>query len=83
MDGERQYHLAQGNVGRHRAPVHDPLIAGVAWSLEEINALADASPGFVWRLQTDDGDATAVRAFDDDTILINLSVWASLGDLAD
>ncbi len=83
MGDERQHHLAQVNVGRLRAPIDDPLIAGFAGALEEINALADASPGFVWRLQTDDGDATAMRAFDDDTILINLSVWTSLEALAD
>lgn len=46
--------------------------------LEPVNALADASPGFVWRLQTDDGDATAIRAFDDDRILVNASVWESM-----
>ncbi len=83
MGGERQYHLAQVNVGRLRAPIDDPLIAGFAGALEEINALADAARGFVWRLQTDDGDATAVRAFPDDTVLINLSVWTSLEALGD
>lgn len=77
------HHLAQVNVGRLRAPIDDPLIAGFAGALEEINALADAAPGFVWRLQTEEGDATAVRAFEDDTILINLSVWTSLDALAD
>lgn len=47
-------------------------------ALEPLNALADRSPGFVWRLQTDAGDATAVRAFDDERMLVNLSVWQSL-----
>jgi len=72
------YHLAQANVGRLLEPLDHPCIAGfVAW-LGPLNALADASPGFVWRLQTDAGDATAVRAFDDDdTLLINMSVWES------
>lgn len=77
------FHLAQLNVGRLRAPIDDPLIAGFAGALEEINALADAAPGFVWRLQTEDGDATAIRAFADDTILVNLSVWTSLEALGD
>jgi hypothetical protein len=45
--------------------------------LEEINALAERSPGFVWRFQTEDGDATAVRPYDDDRILVNFSVWES------
>ena len=83
MGDAQQHHLAQVNVGRLRAPMDDALIAGFAGALEEINALADAAPGFVWRLQTEEGDATAVRAFADDTILINLSVWTSLETLAD
>ena len=49
--------------------------------LPEINALAEQSPGFVWRLQTEDGDATAVRPYEDRRILINLSVWEDLGAL--
>jgi Domain of unknown function (DUF3291) len=49
--------------------------------LAEINALADRSPGFVWRLQTEDGDATAVRPYDDALILINMSVWTDLESL--
>ncbi len=51
--------------------------------LEELNRLADESPGFVWRMQTEDGDNTAVRAFDDDMILINMSVWESFESLYD
>ena len=44
-------------------------------ALAEINALADASPGFVWRFQTEEGNATAERPFDDESILVNLSTW--------
>jgi hypothetical protein len=61
-----------------RAPLHDPIMAGFVAQLAHINAVADASPGFVWRLQTEDGDATAVRAFDDERILVNMSLWESL-----
>ena len=71
-------HLAQINVGRLLAPIDAPETAAFAEALDPVNALADASPGFVWRLQTKDGNATAVRAFEDDTILVNLSVWESL-----
>jgi hypothetical protein len=74
-------HLAQVNVARMRAPIDDPLLADFVARLDEVNALADAAPGFVWRLQTDAGDATAIRAYDDDRILFNLSVWRSLDDL--
>jgi hypothetical protein len=60
-----------------RAPLDSPLMAEFRAQLDGINALADASPGFVWRIQTDEGDATAIRAFDDDRILFNMSVWES------
>src|SRR5215207_7068828 len=72
------FQLAQVNIGRARGEMTDPVMAGFVSRLAEINALADASPGFVWRLQTEDGDATAVRPYADPRILINLSVWADL-----
>jgi hypothetical protein len=71
------FHLAQVNIGRLRAPLEDPLIEGFRSQLERINAVAEQSPGFVWRLQTPDGDATSIRPFEDDTILVNMSVWES------
>jgi heme-degrading monooxygenase HmoA len=77
------HHLAQVNVALLRAPLDTAELAGFVELLEPINALADRSPGFVWRLQTEDGDATAVRAFDDDRMLVNLSVWESLAALRD
>jgi heme-degrading monooxygenase HmoA len=72
------HHLAQVNLATLRAPLDGPELAGFVARLEPINALADAHPGFVWRLQTEDGDATAIRPFDDDRILVNISVWESL-----
>jgi heme-degrading monooxygenase HmoA len=75
------FELAQVNIGRARGEMSDPVMAGFAARLEEINALADRSPGFVWRLQTEDGDATAVRPYDDDRMMINLSVWRDLDSL--
>jgi hypothetical protein len=77
------YHLAQVNIGVLRAPITSPEIAGFVEQLEPINAIADGSPGFVWRLQTEAGDATSIRAFDDQSILINMSVWRSLEELRD
>jgi hypothetical protein len=59
------YHLAQLNIGRIKAPMDSPVMAGFANNLDRINALAEATPGFIWRLQTDEGDATAIRPFDD------------------
>jgi Domain of unknown function (DUF3291) len=81
--GLMDWYLAQLNIGRLRAPVGDPLVAEFIDNLDRINALADASPGFVWRLQTEDGNATAVRPFDDETILVNMSVWESVSALGD
>ena len=75
------FHLAQVNIGITVAPVTSPELAGFVAQLEPINALADRSPGFVWRLQTEAGDATSIHAFEDDRILINMSVWQSLEDL--
>jgi hypothetical protein len=79
MDG---FQLAQINVGRLRAPVDSPDVAEFIEALDPINALADASPGFVWRFQTEEGNATAVRPYADDSILVNLSVWESVDALA-
>jgi Domain of unknown function (DUF3291) len=75
---DRPWHLAQLNVGRLVAPLESETVAGFVAALEPINALADEHPGFVWRLQTDAGDATSIRPTDDDLFLINMSVWSSL-----
>ena len=77
----RGYHIAQANIARMRAPKDDPVMAGFVARIETLNALADASPGFVWRLQDEAGDATSVQAFDDERILFNLSVWESIDAL--
>ena len=77
-----RYHLAQVNVGRFRAPIDDPIMDGFRTQLDSINALAEATPGFVWRLQTEDGNATAIRPdADDELMAINMSVWTSLESL--
>jgi len=77
-----QYYLAQANIGRFRAPLEDPIMEGFRTQLDPINALADQSPGFVWRLQTEDGNATAIRPYADDNLMaINMSVWESLESL--
>ena len=76
------FHLAQVNIARMRAPLDDPQMAAFTAALEPVNALADQSPGFVWRLQDEAGDATAFRPFDDPAMMINMSVWESLEALA-
>jgi hypothetical protein len=71
------FHVAQVNVGRILGPIESPVMAEFVAKLDEINALAERSPGFVWRLKTEDGDATAIRPYDDDLIIVNMSVWES------
>ena len=78
-----RFHLAQVNIGRFRAPIEDPIMEGFRSQLDSINALADRTPGFLWRLQTEDGNATAVHAFEWDRagsagVLVNMSVWESV-----
>lgn len=81
--GEVNYVLAQVNVGRLLGPLDSPPIADFVAALDPVNAVADAAPGFVWRLQTEDGNATAMGGFAADAvgaggILINMSVWESV-----
>jgi hypothetical protein len=71
-------HIAQVNIGRIREPLDSPVMAGFVGRLDEINALADHSPGFVWRLRTSEGNATYFRPYGDDRILLNMSVWESV-----
>ena len=78
-----EYHLAEVNIARMLAPIDDPVMADFVANLDRINALADQAAGFVWRLQTEDGDATALRVFDDDMLIVNMSVWTSVETLFD
>jgi hypothetical protein len=77
------YELAQLNIARMVAPLDSPELADFVAALDSVNALADAAPGFVWRFQTEDGDATAVRPYGDDRIIVNMSVWADAAALHD
>src|SRR5215831_5328476 len=73
--------LAQINISRLLAPLDDPKIAGFVAALDPINALADRSPGFIWRLQSDSGNATDLAYNDDPFVIVNMSVWESLETL--
>jgi hypothetical protein len=75
---ETRWQLAQLNIGRMVAPTTAPEVAEFMAALDPINALAEAAPGFVWRLQTDAGNATDIHAFDDPLLLLNMSVWGSI-----
>jgi hypothetical protein len=71
-------HLAQVNIGRILAPMDSPLMAEFRANLDPINALAEATPGFVWRLQSGSGNATDIVYSEDPFELVNLSVWESM-----
>jgi hypothetical protein len=75
------HQIAQVNIARMKEPLDSPLMASFVGRLAEINALADSSQGFIWRLQTDEGNATYLRPYEDDRILFNLSVWESVDAL--
>lgn len=82
------FDLAQVNVSRLLAPLNSPQLAQFVAALDEVNASGDAAPGFRWRLQTDDGNATAVQAFGWDVVdsygvIVNLTTWTSVEALAD
>jgi hypothetical protein len=76
------HHVALLNVARMRAPLDSPQLAEFVANLDPVNGVADASPGFVWRHQDDNGNSTSVRVLDDDTLMVNLAVWESVDALA-
>ena len=77
--GGPRMHLAQLNVGHFRYPTDDPRMAGFMDNLDRVNAIAERSPGFVWRLMGDNNNATEFRIADD--MAVNLSVWETPKDL--
>lgn len=77
-----RYHLAQLNIASMKEPLESPGMADFVANLERINALAESSPGFVWRLQDEAGDATAIRPFGAE-VLVNLSLWQDVESLGD
>ncbi|MFN7569838.1 MAG: DUF3291 domain-containing protein [Betaproteobacteria bacterium] len=77
-----QYELAQLNIATMKEPLDSPSMADFVANLDRINALAERAPGFVWRLKTDEGDATALRPLGENT-LVNVSVWRDVQALND
>lgn len=75
-----RHELAQLNIGIPAAALDAPRMADFMNNLDRINALAEASPGFVWRLQTEEGNATALRPLGDET-MVNMSVWKDVASL--
>ena len=75
------YELAQLNIGVIKGPIEGPVMADFVANLDRINALAERTPGFVWRLQTEEGNATAIRPFPDENVAVNMSVWRDVESL--
>jgi Domain of unknown function (DUF3291) len=75
------WHIAQINVASFRAPRGSPVNAEFEAALDEVNALAEASPGFIWRMKGE-GENADGAVFDDPSIIINLTVWETVEDLA-
>lgn len=76
-----EFHLAQINIGRMLGPTDSPVMAEFMNALDRINALAEASLGFVWRLKDETGNATSIRVYADERMAVNLSVWESVATL--
>lgn len=75
-------HLAQLNISRIiPETMEDPIMSDFVAQLGTINNLGENSKGFVWRLKDDEGNATNLRPFDDDRIIVNMTVWESIEDL--
>jgi Domain of unknown function (DUF3291) len=74
------HHLAQMNVAHLNAPLDSPQMAGFVSALDRVNTLAEQSPGFVWRLQDGNGNATALHPLGED-VLINMSVWQDVASI--
>lgn len=75
------YHLAQINIAHLLEPIDSPLLEDFVNDLDRINGIAEQSPGFVWRLKDDSGNATQINPFHDDNIIVNMSVWENLDSL--
>ena len=77
------FHLAQINIARFRAPMADPVNAPFIAALDAVNAIADAQPGFIWRLVGAGNNALDLRPFDDPDMAVNMSLWTDLEALSD
>lgn len=76
-----EYELAQVNIGRLRAPIDHPMIKDFADNLDAVNAIAETSPGFVWRLTGEGNNATDQAPYEDPRIAINMSIWTDIASL--
>ena len=78
---DNKYSLAQVNIARMRAPIDSPVMADFVANLDHINAIAEKSVGFIWRLKDETNNATSIKVFDDDWLIVNMSVWQDVESL--
>ena len=76
-----KFHLAQLNIAKMLAPIDSPVMVDFVANLDPINALAESSAGFIWRLKDDSNNATSIKIYNDDFLIINMSVWADTSAL--
>ena len=77
------YHIASYNIAKASYPMDDIRMKGFNDAIDQVNAEAERSPGFIWRLQDESGNATNIQIYNDPKMLVNLSVWKSIDDLKD
>jgi hypothetical protein len=75
--------FAELNVGYARYPLDDPRMAGFMDNLDKLNALAERSKGYIWRMKSDSGNATDLAVPGDEELISNMSVWEDVESLGD
>ncbi len=82
MSTMASYQIAQINIGRIKGvTIANPVMKEFVDNLERVNALAESSKGFVWRLKSENDNATSINPYNDEQVIINVSVWASIEEL--
>ena len=75
------WHLAEVNIARLKAPIGDPIVAPFVNALDKINSIADRMDGFVWRHIDDIGNATNTQNSSDECVIYNASIWKDVPSL--
>ena len=78
------YQLAEINIARMKGVnILDPIMQEFVDNLDHINALAESSEGFIWRLKDDSNNATQLNPYNDEQVIVNISVWKDVQSLSD
>lgn len=79
MKKPSDYHIAEANVARMKTEFDDPIMYSFIRRLNDVNAIADRSPGFIWRQSAEANDY--LMPYRDKRIIFNMSVWQSIEHL--